>query len=209
MPPVIAIVPAWRVVFPSARVTVRLAVNVVGVSVTPKDPVPPALPVRITASCVAADRTVTDPPVAAREVPVAAPTFGVTRVGVFANTNEPDPVSSVTALARLALVGVARNVATLAPSPDTPVEIGRPVQEVRVPEDGVPSAPPFTTKAPAEPTFTANAVATPVPSPETPVEIGRPVQFVNVPEAGIPRIGVVSVGEVARTTDPEPVTALT
>ena len=29
-------------------------------------------------------------------------------------------------------------VATLVPSPDTPVDIGRPVQEVKVPEEGVP-----------------------------------------------------------------------
>ena len=51
-------------------------------------------------------------PVTVNEVPVAAPILGVTRVGVFAKTNEPVPVSSVTAAAKLALVGVARNVAT-------------------------------------------------------------------------------------------------
>jgi hypothetical protein len=46
----------------------------------------------------------------------------------------------VTADARLALEGVAKNVATPAPNPLTPVEIGRPVQFVRVPDAGVPSA---------------------------------------------------------------------
>ena len=55
------------------------------------------------------------------------PRLGVTRVGDVANTRLPDPVSSVTAEARLALDGVAKKVATPAPRPDTPVEIGRPV----------------------------------------------------------------------------------
>lgn len=36
-------------------------------------------------------------------------------VGEFAKTNAPVPVSPVTAAAKLALVGVARNVATLVP----------------------------------------------------------------------------------------------
>ena len=74
----------------------------------------------------------------------------------------------------MALEGVARNVATHVPSPLTPVEMGRPVAFVRVPLDGVPSAPPLTTGAPAEPTLTASAVATPVPRPLMPVETGRP-----------------------------------
>ncbi len=70
------------------------------------------------------------------------------------------------------------------------------VQFVRVPEEGVPIAPPFTTGAPAEPTFTAKAVATPVPRPDTPVEMGKPVALVNTPEAGVPKAGVVIVGLV-------------
>ena len=37
---------------------------------------------------------------------------------------------------------------------------------------------------------------------------GYPVQFVNVPEVGVPRSGVVSVGDVASTTDPVPVEAV-
>jgi hypothetical protein len=61
-------------------------------------------------------------------------------VGDVLNTKEPEPVSSVTAEARLALEGVAKNVATPLPKPDTPVDIGRPVQDVNVPEEGVPSA---------------------------------------------------------------------
>jgi hypothetical protein len=68
------------------------------------------------------------------------PRTGVTRVGEVAKTSAPDPVSFVTAAARLALVGVARNVATPVPRPETPVEIGRPVQLVSVPLAGVPKA---------------------------------------------------------------------
>ena len=128
------------------------------------------------------------------------PSAGVTKVGDVENTSEPDPVSSVTAAARLALVGVVKNVATPVPRPDTPVEIGRPVAFVSVPDDGVPRAPPFTTTAPPEPTAIPSAVATPVPKPDTPVEIGSPVAFVSVTEVGVPRMGVTSVGDVANTT---------
>jgi hypothetical protein len=71
---------------------------------------------------------------------VGVPNRGVTNVGLVAKTNAPVPVSSVTAVARLELEGVARNVATPLPSPDTPVEIGRPVVFVSVPDVGVPSA---------------------------------------------------------------------
>ena len=77
-------------------------------------------------------------PLNARLVPVAAPMTGVTNVGVVANTAEPVPVSSVNAVRRLALLGVAKNVATLEPKPLTPVAIGKPVQLVKVPLAGVP-----------------------------------------------------------------------
>ena len=70
----------------------------------------------------------------------ATPNTGVTRVGDVANTKDPVPVSSVTAVIKLAEDGVAKNVATPAARPDTPVEIGRPVQLVRVPDEGVPKA---------------------------------------------------------------------
>jgi hypothetical protein len=43
--------------------------------------------------------------------------------------------------------------------------------------------------------------------PVTPVVNGKPVAFVNVPEVGVPRMGVTSVGLVARTTLPVPVVA--
>lgn len=80
-------------------------------------------------------------PVQAVNVPEAGvPSAGVTRVGLVAKTSEPEPVSSDTALRKFALEGVAKNVATPEPKPETPVEIGSPVQLVNVPEDGVPSA---------------------------------------------------------------------
>ena len=71
---------------------------------------------------------------------VGVPKIGVTKVGEVARTNPPpDPVSSVMAAARFALDGVARKVATPVPSPDTPVDIGKPVQLVRIlPAAGVP-----------------------------------------------------------------------
>jgi hypothetical protein len=69
---------------------------------------------------------------------VGVPKIGVTKVGEVANTSAPDPVSPVTAVARFALDGVARKVATPVPSPVTPVDIGKPVQLVSVPEVGVP-----------------------------------------------------------------------
>ena len=68
------------------------------------------------------------------------PRAGVTRVGLVANTADPEPVSSVRVEARFALDGVARNVATPVPNPDTPVDIGKPVAFVRTPDAGVPSA---------------------------------------------------------------------
>jgi hypothetical protein len=73
---------------------------------------------------------------------VGVPKIGVTKVGVLANTLAPVPVSSVSAAAKLADEGVARNVATLAANPEIPVLTGKPVQFVNVPDDGVPSAPP-------------------------------------------------------------------
>ena len=72
-------------------------------------------------------------------------------------------------------------VAAIAPdAPPVTVIFAVPVRLVTVPDDGVPSAPPFTTGEPAVPTLTPSAVATPVPRPDTPVEIGRPVPLVSV-----------------------------
>jgi hypothetical protein len=109
--------------------------------------------------------------------------------------------------------------------PVTPVESGRPVAFVKVPEVGVPSigvtkvGEVEKTKEPVPVSSVtavikfaedgvASAVATPVPSPDTPVAIGKPVALVRVPEVGVPRIGVTSVGDVAKHAAPEPVSSL-
>jgi len=146
-------------------------------------------------------------------VAVATPSIGVTRVGEVAKTKAPEPVSLVMAAAKLALVGVAKKVATPVPSPDTPVDIGRPVQLVSVPELGVPrigvtkvgdvantNAPEPVSSVIADAKLALEGVTkkvpTPVPKPLTPVEMGKPVQLVRVPEPGVPSVGVVNIGEV-------------
>jgi hypothetical protein len=68
------------------------------------------------------------------------PKAGVTSVGLLANTKAPVPVSSVTAEARLAELGVAKKVATPEPKPEMPVATGKPVALVKVALTGVPSA---------------------------------------------------------------------
>jgi hypothetical protein len=73
-----------------------------------------------------------------KDVPVAAPMTGETKVGVLAKTNAPVPVSSVIALIKFELVGVAKNDAIHVPKPLTPVAIGKPVAFVNVAEVGIP-----------------------------------------------------------------------
>jgi hypothetical protein len=70
---------------------------------------------------------------------VGVPSRGVVKVGLVANTNAPVPVSPVTAVAKLALEGVAKNVATPAPNPLMPDATGNPVQLVSVPDAGTPN----------------------------------------------------------------------
>lgn len=59
---------------------------------------------------------------------------GVASVGLVPNTNAPVPVSPVTAEAKFALDGVAKNVATPLPNPLMPDATGSPVQLVNVPD---------------------------------------------------------------------------
>jgi hypothetical protein len=152
--------------------------------------------------------------------PIVAP---VVKSGEVPNTRAPLPVSPVTAVARFALDGVARNVATPEPSPLTPVPIGSPVAFVKVAADGVPrlgvvragevpntSDPLPVSSVTAVARFAldgvASAVATPDARPLTPVLIGSPVAFVKVPADGVPRFGVVRVGDACITNvDPVPV----
>lgn len=104
--------------------------------VTPN--VPPIVSLFVTLKLVNVEVPALTPPVKVNEVPVAAPITGVTKVGVLANTKAPVPVSSVTALIKFALVGVAKNDAIPVPKPLTPVAIGKPVALVKVALDGVP-----------------------------------------------------------------------
>jgi hypothetical protein len=166
-------------------------------------------------------------PVAFVRVPlVGVPRIGVTKVGEVANTAEPVPVSSVKAVRRLALDGVAKNVATPVPRPDTPVEIGRPVAFVKVALVGVPRigvtrvgevaktnepVPVSSVTAASKLALegVAKKVANPVPKPLTPVLMGKPVALVKVAEDGVPNVGVTNVGEFDNTTDPVPVDEVT
>ena len=157
-------------------------------------------------------------------VAVATPNTGVTRVGDVANTLTPVPVLSVSAAAKLADEGVIKNAVTPAPAPETPVEIGRPVQLVKVPEVGVPNtgvtrvgvlantlAPVPVSSVSAAAKLADEGVpknaATFAAKPETPEEIGKPVQLVKVPDVGVPNNGVVRVGDVANTKRPVPVSS--
>ena len=154
-------------------------------------------------------------------VPLIVPPVIVTELA-FCDAIVPNPVISelgiddtvVNAVVPLAFKYPAVNVAAPLPPlatpsvPVTPVDNGRPVALVSVPLDGVPSAPPLTTNAPAEPVLTASAVATPVPNPLIPVDTGRPVALVSVTDVGVPRIGVTNVGLVANTNEPEPVSSV-
>jgi len=192
-----------------------------------------ALPVEVIAPVKLAF-VVTLPAVKPEAVPVifvptnalGVPRAGVTRVGLVAKTNDPVPVSSVTAEIRFALDGVPRKVATPVPRPETPVLIGKPVAFVKVPLVGVPrigvtrvgevaktNEPEPVSSVIAEAKLAlegvAKRVATPVPKPLTPVEIGRPVAFVKTAALGVPRAGVTNVGEFDNTTFPVPVEEVT
>jgi hypothetical protein len=110
------------------------------------DPSDVAFPTLVTAPVKLA-LVVTEPAVRPAAVPVmfvptnalGVPRAGVTSVGLVANTSDPVPVSSDTAVAKLAEDGVAKKVATPAPKPLTPVLIGKPVAFVKVADVGVPN----------------------------------------------------------------------
>jgi hypothetical protein len=209
-----AVIPNINPPVPSSSVTADRRLALEGVARAVATPVPsPEMPVET-------GRPVAFVSVAAEGVPRS----GVTREGEVAKTRAPEPVSSVTAEAMLALEGVARAVATPTPRPAMPVETGRPVAFVSVAAEGVPRfgvtrvgevaktrEPEPVSSVTAEAAFelegVARKVAMPVPRPETPVEIGSPVAFVSVAAEGVPRFGVTSVGEVAKTREPEPVSS--
>ena len=116
------------------------------------------------------------------------------------NTKTPEPVSSETTEIKLALDGVVKKVATPVPKPDTPVAIGKPVALVKVADVGVPRMPTEVTA----PVRLAFVVTFPAVKPAA-----VPVMFVPTSALGVPRAGVTSVGLVANTNDPEPVSSVT
>jgi hypothetical protein len=127
--------------------------------------------------------------------------LGDVRVGELASTKLPLPVSSVTAAARLAEVGVARKVAMPEPRPDTLLVIETLVIVLLAPSIvlfvsvDVPLA---VTNPPPVFAVAANAVVTPVPN-AAPLKLDIITCFVNVILA--PAFKLLSAALVARTDD--------
>ena len=161
-------------------------------------PVPPLATARVPASVIAPD--VADAGVS----PVVPPANVVTPVVDVSNVAEDGIVGEliVPAVVFPDSVGVVRvgevprttlpdpvEVVTPVPPlvtpsvPVTPVVSGRPVALVSVPDDGVPRAPPEVSK----------------------VELDGIVVPLMLVAVAAPRLGVVRLGEVERTTEPEPV----
>lgn len=156
---------------------------------------------------------------------LGVPSAGVVSVGEVPKTKAPDPVSLVTAVAKLALVGVPKNVAIPDPNevipvppfatgsvPVTPVVKDKLVALLKLTDVGVPkigvvnvgdvpktNAPVPVSLVTAVAKFAlvgvAKNVKTPEPAPVRPVEIGSPVALVSVIKVGTPRLGVVKVGD--------------
>ena len=123
-------------------------------------------------------------------------------VGLVPKTKAPVPVSSVTAEIRFADEGVARNVATPVPRPDTPVEIGSPVTFVITPDAGVP-------RAGADIDGLVRVLLVSVSVVALPTKVSVDVGNVSVPVLTILAItGVVRVGLVAKTLAPVPVSSV-
>ena len=79
-----------------------------------------------------------NPPQFVKVPDCGVPNTGDSSVGLVPNTNFPEPVSSVTAAARLDEFGVAKNVDTFDARPEIP-PMGNPLQFVKVPDCGVPN----------------------------------------------------------------------
>jgi hypothetical protein len=177
---------------PVSSVTAAIALALEGVARNVATPVPrPLTPEEI------------GRPVQFVSVPlVGVPSSGVTSVGEVANTSEPVPVSSVTAARALALDGVARNVATPVPRPETPVLIGNPVQFVSVPLEGVPSAGVtsvgelLNTTVEPDPVVVAAEIAVPLPA-----RAGLLIEVVSVIAGVVVGLATVPANPFAVTTE--------
>lgn len=115
------------------------------------------------------------------------------KVGLADRTTLVVPVDAVTPVPPFATGNV----------PVTPVVIGKPVQLVKTPAEGVPMFG-VVNAGLVDRTLLPEPVelVTPVPPlatgkvPVTPVVIGKPVQFVSTPADGVPMFGVTSTGLV-------------
>jgi len=151
------------------------------------------------------------------DVAVATPNVGVVKVGDVANTSKPEPVSSVTADAKLADDGVAKNVATPVPKPETPVDIGSPVQLVNVPELGVPNTGVVSVGDVSVLLVSVSVVVLPTNvsvatgNVSTEVPAVAPDNTVVVPDVEPLNLTPVvpNVGSVAKTNEPLPVSSVT
>ena len=138
----------------------------------------------------------------------------VVKVGVVPNTSAPEPVSSVTAAARLALDGVPRKVATPVPRevmpvpplatgsvPVTPVVRGSPVTLVITPLVGVPS------KGVTNVGLVDNTL---LPLPVEVVTPVPPLATANVPpKVNVPVVVIGPPVSVSPVVPPEPLTEVT
>jgi len=141
-------------------------------------------------------------------IALGTPQFGVTSTGLFEKTTLLVPVFVVRQENRFALEGVPKKVAIPAPSPETPVEIGKFVQLTNDPALGTPIS--GVTKSGLEaktnaPTPVASVTAasrlalvgvskkfeTPAPMPVTP-PIGKPLQLTRLPPVGTPMFALLS-----------------
>ena len=127
------------------------------------------------------------------------PSTGVTRVGDVANTRAPDPVSSVTAEARLAEEGVSRNTVTPVPAL---------VSFLTETESAATSVRPEPLPENDRAVITPTALTPPWTSrPVTSMVDAAPTAML-VPVAA-PRTGLTSVGVLANTRAPVPVSSST
>ena len=205
-----AVVASWVVLVEVAAVGAKGVPVKVGLAdkttlVVPVDAVTPVPPFA-TGNVPVTPVVIGNPVQLVRTPAEGVPMFGVVNAGLVDRTLFPEPVELVTPVPPLATGKV----------PVTPVVIGKPVQLVKTPAEGVPmlgvvNAGLVDKTLLPEPVL----VVTPVPPlatgsvPVTPVVTGKPVQFVSTPADGVPMFGVVNAGLVDRTLFPEPVEVVT